>query len=221
MGDIKAVITGDFIDSSDQSGAQLDRAMALVARQAEHLSAQAGGNTRFTRYRGDGWQIFLDTPGLCLAAVLQIAAALRADRQDMVTRQSIGLGTVSHLPDGDLAAARGEAFELSGHGLDRMKRGARLTIENRLIVTPWHAAIIGFAEFHTARWTPEQAEAMALWLRDQADATQADGTQADLAAVLGITRQACQARLAGAGLPAWQKALSAFQGATWQVRTDD
>lgn len=218
MRDIKAVITGDFIGSSDKSATQLDRAMAVLEREAERLSWQVGKGTRFTRYRGDGWQIYLDFPGLCLAAVLQIAAALRVDRQGMVTRQSIGLGRVSELPASDLSAARGEAFEISGHQLDQMRSGERIVIGGRDAVTPWHEAIVEFAAFHTARWTPEQAEAMELYLRH--DQVAGDVTQTELAAELGITRQAFQARLAGAGLPAWKKALYAFQSSDWEVLPD-
>jgi hypothetical protein len=212
MTDIKAVITGDFIDSRAQTPEVVDKAMAIIARQADRLADQLHAATLFTRYRGDGWQIYLDLPGLCLSASFQITAALRAADLDLVTRQSIGLGAVAVLPAASLAAAQGAAFEASGLGLDRMEKSRRIGISGRGVVTPWHEAIVALADWSSRRWSREQAEAIELHLRD---GTQ---NQAELAARLNITRQAFQARLAGAGLWAWSEALSAFEGAEWGDR---
>ena len=209
MTEIRAVITGDLIHSRQHSPEVLERAMTVIARQAGRLT-ETETDTRFTRYRGDGWQIYLGVPGLCLSAVLQIAAALRADGLPIATRQSIGLGTISSLPAESLAAAQGDAFEVSGLGLDHMDKSRRMTIAGRGIVTPWHEAILALADWHASRWTQPQAEAIELSLRSTGE------TQADLAAALGITRQAWQARLSGAGFAAWEPALWAFQSENWR-----
>lgn len=209
MQDIRAVITGDLINSRRHRPEDLDAAMNTIARQANLIAWQCAADTRFTRYRGDGWQIYLDFPGLCLSAALQITAALRAADTGIATRQSIGIGTVTSLPNTNLAAAQGDAFEASGLSLDHMEKSRRLTIAGRGIVTPFHEAIIGLADWHSARWSAPQAEAMRMMLESE------EKPQAEMAAKLGITRQALQARLSGAGYAAWEPALHAFQSADW------
>lgn len=207
MQDIKAVITGDLIHSRRHRPEDLDAAMDTIARQANLIAWQCGDDARFTRHRGDGWQIYLDIPGLCLSAALQISAALRANGPGIATRQSIGIGTIATLPATDLAAAQGAAFLASGHGLDQMPKSQQMTIAGD--TTPCQDAIIALADWHSARWSPQQAEAVRMTLESESK------TQADLAATLGITRQALQARLSGAGFGAWQPALAAF-GSAWR-----
>lgn len=209
MQDVKAVITGDLIQSRRHRPEALDAAMSAIAQQADRISHQTGHDTCFTRHRGDGWQIYLDLPGHCLGAALQITTALRATGLGLATRQSIGVGRLTTQPSGSLAAAQGDAFEASGHGLDHMEKSRHMTIGGGSFVTPFHEAIIALADWHSARWSPQQAEAVRMML-------ETDGkTHADLAADLGITRQALQARLSGAGFAAWEPALLAFQSAHW------
>ncbi len=214
MRDIKAVISGDLIASSAKGGAVIDAAMVNLADTAARLSILTGSNTRFTRHRGDGWQIYVDIPGLALTCALAMTTALRRSGTGLDTRQAIGFGRVEILPPATLGGAFGEAFELSGRALDHMPRGARLCLENRLIVTPWHEALIALIDWQSARWSKEQAEAVQAMLLD--------GTlsNAEHAAKLGITRQAFEARLSSAGFPALEPALHAFQNVDWTEHPD-
>ncbi len=47
-----------------------------------------------------------------------------------------------------------------------------------------------------------------------------DPTQTELAARLGISRQALKARLDSSGITAAEDALSAFQSADWEIGAD-
>jgi len=214
MRGIKAVISGDLIASSAKGGAAIDVAMASLAETAAHLSMLTESDTRFTRHRGDGWQIYVDLPGLALSCALAMATALRRSGTGLDTRQAIGFGRVERLPAETLGGAYGEAFELSGRALDQMAKGARLCLANRLIVTPWHAALIALIDWQSARWSKEQAEAVQARLLDAAR------PNAELAAGLGISRQAFEARLSSAGFPALEPALQAFQSADWTEHPD-
>ncbi len=211
---IKAVITGDLIGSTAKGADAIDKSMVAMANVANRLSNAAGAQTCFTRHRGDGWQIYLDLPGLCLRAALMIAAELRAQNTGLATRQSVGLGTVEPIISNNLSSAFGVAFEVSGSGLDHMDRNRRLLIGGRGIVTPMHEAIFALADWQSARWSREQAEAISIMLSDR-QISFADG-----ASTLGISRQAFQARLTTAGLAAWEEALLAFESDNWSEHPD-
>jgi len=214
MHSIKAVISGDLIASSAKGGAAIDAAMANLADTAARLSNLTESDTRFTRHRGDGWQIYVDIPGLALTCALAMTTALRRSGAGLDTRQAIGFGRVETLPAKALGGAYGEAFELSGRALDQMAKGVRLCLANRLIVTPLHEALIALIDWQSARWSKEQAEAVQGRLLD------ANRPNADLAATLGITRQAFEARLSSAGYSALEPALHAFQCADWTEYPD-
>lgn len=197
-----AILTGDLIASTaaPDGGAA---ALAILADTAKDLGAWAGQPARFTRFRGDGWQMLLATPGLSLRAALLIAARLAA-AQATPTRLAIGFGTMDHPGTTDLSDARGSAFAASGRALDHLPRGRHWALAGG---TEWQSAFLALAEWQATGWTPEQAQAMALALPPD------PGRQSDLAARLGITRQAFAARLSGAGRAAWDPALRAFETA--------
>ena len=199
----QAVLTGDLIASSAAPD-RAEAAMRSLAQTAGEIARWTGQDARFTRFRGDGWQMLLPRPGLALRAGLLITARLAA-RPTLATRIAIGIGPVTHPGTTDLADARGAAFEASGHALDTLPRSARWAIAGD--IAPWQTALVALADWHSARWTQEQAEAVALSLPPDAPA------QTALAARLHITRQAFAARLSGAGLAAWHPALTAFEGA--------
>lgn len=198
-----AILTGDLI-ASTHAPDRLARAMALLGGVADDLGQLSQIAPRFTRFRGDGWQCMVPA-GLALRAALLVAARLRAGDAGLQTRIAIGIGAVDSTGSRDLSDAFGPALTTSGRALDHMARGRVWAIAGA--VAPWHDALVALAEWHSARWSREQAEAMALTL------TTPDMTQSQAANRLGITRQAWQARLSGAGYPAWRPALFAFESA--------
>lgn len=201
---IYTVITGDLIKSRSVSTAALDAAFETLSAAAGDFGADWGIDLRFTRYRGDGWQIVLGKPELTLHVVLFLLARLRAGQSGINTRLSIGIGPAQTLGTDDLSDANGAAFVTSGHHLDKMRRKRTLAIAGYGIGAT-QAAIIGFTEFITSTWTAAQAEAVAHAMRDF------PRTQDEIAAELGITRQAVQSRLASAGLAYFETAIHAFR----------
>jgi hypothetical protein len=216
---LAAVLTGDLVGSSAAGSAAVQRAMVVLASAAEAIDHYARTDTRFTRFRGDGWQLLLDDPATSLWATLLLTARLRASDTGLATRIAIGIGPIESIGSDGLGDAGGAAFTLSGRLLDRMPADRRLGIKGpdqspdqmswQRGVTPWHSAILALIDHQTSRWTAAQAEAVALALEH------ADETQAQLAARLGVTRQAVQSRLAGAGLAALEPALNAFDLYPW------
>ena len=217
---VVAVLTGDIVQSRRHDGAAVDAAMECIGASAVLLSDMADGDCRFTRFRGDGWQIVLRTAKLALRAPLLVIADLRAADLGIETRISVGSGRWTSLGSHDLSDASGTAFAVSGHHLDDMPRHRRLVIaggradeSDGVSDRDWQAAVFDLAEWISARWSQPQAEAMSLALRFEAQ------THEQLADRLGITRQAMQSRLTGAGHRAFENALAVFEQKDWALPT--
>ncbi|MDZ4086146.1 MAG: hypothetical protein U1E69_05010 [Tabrizicola sp.] len=189
-----AVLTGDLVASTRHSADQVDAAMQALRHAAGQIAAwhSPPGNTRFTRFRGDGWQLALTAPGLALRAAVVLQATLGA--MGLESRISIGIGPAESLGTTDLADAAGKAFELSGQGLDKMADASRIAIAGPS-VTDADAMIADLLGERMGRWTAAQAEAAALQLASP-DRTL---TLAEVGKALGISPQAVNDRVRGAG----------------------
>lgn len=201
---LHAVLTGDLIKSRQATPAAVDAAFAVLDNAAADFGKVCGTDLRFTRYRGDGWQIVLTDPHLMLDAVLFFTASLRAGQPGIATRMSIGIGPIETPGTRDLSDATGPAFFTSGDQLDSMSRKRTIALAGQGI-GPALVAILDLTEFITAGWTAAQAEAVAHALQGQSR------THDAIAAELGITRQAVQSRLAGAGFSYFETALYAIR----------
>ncbi|MEY1555757.1 hypothetical protein AB3Y40_09005 [Yoonia sp. R2331] len=199
---LSAVITGDLIHSRQASATQVDLAMDTLRDAAAEAEARSNRTLQFTRFRGDGWQIHLDTAGAALGTAVWLHAKLRATGLKIDTRMAVGIGGITSTGTTSLADASGVAFEISGQTLDTIGK-RRITIAGTG-VTQELSAIFGLVEHIIFDWTANQAEAAALAL------AYPDKTQEDIATKLGITRQAVQLRLAGAGAAPISAAVDAL-----------
>lgn len=199
-----SVLTGDLIQSRTASKAAVDQAFTALQTAAEQFGKGWDIDLRFTRYRGDGWQVLLCKPGLTLHALIFLRARLRAADAGIDTRIAAGIGALGTAGTRDLSDASGAAFVASGHALDAMSPKRQLTITGTG-VTDELAALIDLTEFISMGWTAAQAEAVAHALDQNAP------THDEIAKTLGITRQAVQSRLAGAGFSYFHSALYAMQ----------
>lgn len=199
---IHAVLTGDLIASTAAPRERIESAMAALAAAAQEPWLP---DLRFTRFRGDGWQMLLPRPGLALRLALWLTAGLAARQVGLTTRISIGFGGVDHAGGADLSDAAGVAFLRSGRGLDHMARGRRWAVSGGSGLPGWTCGYFDLAEWQSARWTAGQAAVVAEWL-DPAPLRQEDRAER-----LGLTRQAWKSRFDGAGIASWGAALAAFE----------
>lgn len=199
MSELHAVLTGDLVDSTAAAPARTDAAMRLLTACATDID----DNTRFSRFRGDGWQMYLSEPGRCLHVCLYIMARLAASPDALPTRISVGIGTVQVLGASSLEASMGDAFTLSGRGLDDMRKGQRLAISGE-DVGVFQTLAFAFAEDIVTRWTIPQAQAMAHVLSPHMQ------SHAAIAERLGVTRPAIDQRVAAARWPLLEQASAAF-----------
>lgn len=200
----QAVLTGDLIKSRQASANAVDLTLEGIRDAAATFGKAWDQDLRFTRFRGDGWQVVLTNPGLLLDAALYIIARLRAGQTGIATRISIGVGSVESLGTRDLSDATGPAFFTSGDHLAQMGRNRMITLAGQGI-GPAEVAIIDLAEGIATGWTATQSEAIAMFLEGDAHRHE------DIAAKLGVTRQAVQSRLSGAGLSYFENALYAIR----------
>jgi hypothetical protein len=204
-----AVLTGDLIASSAAPPEAVDRAMAELADTVGRMAGwNIGVDPRFTRWRGDGWQVMVRAPGYGLRAALCLIASLRAAKLQLSTRVSLGIGSLDHPGTTSLADARGSAFLTSGRALDQMKKPQRIAISGEAM-TPLHQGYGDLLAAITQRWSGEQAEAMVHALHPD------QSTLSDIAAELGISPQAVGYRLKGSfgaeirhALRAWEEDMA-------------
>lgn len=208
---IIAVLTGDLVASQQAGTVKIEAAMARLKRTSDDISEIVGHDTRFTRFRGDGWQIVLKDPSNTLTATLLVLADLRATGLELDTRISIGIGSADNLGTENLSDAKGQAFVLSGKLLDEMPRKRTVDIAGGPTANyPWCVAVVDLVGWQTSHWTAAQATAMATTLRHPFENHQT------MANRLKITRQAMQSRLASAGMQPIASAVMAFKSANWE-----
>jgi hypothetical protein len=209
---IITVLTGDLVKSRQVGPERVEQAMQQLSTTARFMDDMIDVPTRFTRFRGDGWQMVVGRPGWTLRACLILLADLRAADLGVETRISVGLGPFDSLGTANLSDATGRAFTVSGHHLDRSPKFRRLLIAGgREADQNWQTAIFDLVEWQSQQWTAAQAEAVAIALRNEHLKHQ------DIAAKLKISRQAVQLRLAGAGYSALANPLAAFEHLDWET----
>jgi hypothetical protein len=121
-----AVLTGDLVKSSRLTGDLSRSAMGRLRKRADDF-AELHPNTvvgRMDTFRHDSWQLLLERPELAFRTALFLRASLKMDSDAETkydTRISIGIGTVEAVSKRRISDSRGEAFSLSGQGLDAME----------------------------------------------------------------------------------------------------
>jgi hypothetical protein len=193
-----AVLTGDIIASTQAGQAATDATIALIETVAKLEREVSHADVRFSRFRGDGWQIYCSDATRVFRIAVRVLANLHSRPDLPKTRMSAACGAVSFLPETGLASASGDAFVLSGRGLDTIKR-KKIVYSHADGKEAWKAAMFSQLEWQAFRWSPEQAQAIALAFR--LDPPHPGKSAEDL----GISRQAFSARLDGAGYsPLWE-----------------
>ncbi|CRL63451.1 hypothetical protein [Proteus vulgaris] len=115
---IISVITGDIIGSRDITPEDYDVMLYTLEQTVQLLSEQLP--LKYDRYRGDSFQLVCSKANDAIKVAIVIQLALKTSSLEISARQSIGVGKVDSLRN-DVRTSIGEAFILSGEGLDKMK----------------------------------------------------------------------------------------------------
>lgn len=206
MEKLTAVLTGDFIGSTEADPDRLERSMATLAMQAGIIGEAIDHETRFTRFRGDGWQIHLANPKDLLWVTVYLNAVLRSDPDGCLPcRIAIGVGRTDRMGPTGLSDASGTAFLESGRALDEMVVVGQTIALKGDKTDDIQRSTIAFIDDRISGWSQAQAEVVKFRLLPDHNPT-----HLDIAAILGISRQAVGARVQAAGLSLIVKACDAF-----------
>jgi len=203
MPQIYAAFTGDLRGSRHDAKA-LEATMQTLEALCGKWGAAHDIDLRFTRHRGDGWQIIVPARYF-LEVTLTITAGLRANPDTLSTRISIGLGEVSFVGTTDLSDAAGSALIAAGDQIDAFTTNSGTLAVSGPFLTPMLEGVIRMIDWMTQGWTAPQAEAVSLYLLNPQL-----GTNKERAAALGISRQAFEARFNSSGFPALAPIRSAI-----------
>jgi hypothetical protein len=208
------VLTGDLVKSSHRKAKRLEIMNGLsssVESSRGYLREQKCRLYFSKFYRGDAFQCVVTDPGYLLWTAVFIRTELikmRADGIPADARLGLGFGPVSAWNPHHLTASDGEAFRLSGKALDSLKSGKEKYRRLR-ILSPWIdecsclAVLVSFLDALMQRWTPEQAAAMSLFLRDK--------SQEEISRVFKVKQPAVQGRLQKAGHFAVKEAIDLYR----------
>jgi hypothetical protein len=196
-----AVLTGDIVGSTNLSRDQLETALLALKHCAEMQEEWVGVTPRFTRHRGDGWQVVLAKPQYALRSALAFRAALRAQSFDFDSYIAIAAGQGPETIATNLNDETSSVFVESGQGLDDL-------LESRAPIRMIHQSLGAYdaatilADHISQGWTQAQAAAMLPKL-----APEANVTTTEIARLLGKSRQAVAKSLSAAGYDSIDLAL--------------
>lgn len=165
-----AVLTGDIVGSTELAAAARSRIGHRVLdawQQARHFWSQ-GLNTPPDSFRGDGWQILIDSPVDALPISLFLRCTLLVPvpgQAELRTRVSLGLGTIDFRPTGNRVSGGGSAFHVSGRELDQLPSDRWFAIgvpeQSSSCLAAATRAIAVLLDYHVAAWTTNQCAAVA------------------------------------------------------------
>jgi hypothetical protein len=217
-----AILTGDLVRSSRYSASERSQVLQHLDRTLSGLQlfyargTPTGGGVQFYLFRGDSFQVYLPFPEKGLEAALFVRTRLLSAELEnrLDARISVGIGRISYFAE-RIELMDGEAFRLSGSGIERLER----THRHLLVLTPWEnvnaelnvecALTDGLME----RWTAKQAAAVFYRITEE--------NQARAAEMLGITQPAISQQLRAAGFSAVQEFLDRFESLIPKYRQEE
>ncbi len=201
-----AVITGDLVNSTTLGPAGIERAMTALADCANAQGDLQQSPLRFTRHRGDGWQVVLEKPVYYLRTALAFRAALRAESSDFDTYVGIAEGKTSTRIGTDLNRETSTAFSESGTLLDSFKITTGTKARMGHASFDIRATALYLADYISQHWTSTQAQAVLYRLNRKEDVS-----YTQLAEALGKSRQAAAKSLNAAGYEFIEAALFSLE----------
>lgn len=211
-----AVLTGDLIGSTRLSQTSLSDVHVRLSDAVEKMGASwpAFGPVHFSTFRGDAWQLITKDAGCALRAAMFLRASLRSmpfTRTD--TRIAIAIADTPLPPAETVTISTGEAFTLSGHTLDGMKKETlAIALPERLNAEQqWLRALVFACGELISGWTPRQSEVNALALLRKTL------TQAELADMLcpPVKQQTIADSFGGSRWNIVDAALQSFEETDW------
>jgi hypothetical protein len=166
---LHAVLTGDIVGSSRFSAEQRRQLHSRFAENARQLQDQFGEKILHKPdiVRGDSWQFALANPQDSLRIALFFRGLLRISlpTTGIDSRVSIGFGSIEFIPGDEFSSGDGEAYRLSGEGLESLKKPFRMGLffpgRYTSHLTGALDIIVKLIDREVGKWTPAQSESAA------------------------------------------------------------
>lgn len=215
----RGVITGDIIQSTEisiEGKAYLPETLVSTFMDIQkHIDA----DLQYEIYRGDSFQLLTGKPEEALRIATLIRTGLKSktpqdEKRCWDCRIAIGIGEVN-LELKQLAVSDGEAFRLSGRGLDSMDSKQSLVIN-----TPWKEnneefiLLSAFTGDLISNWTRAQSEAIYPMLLNRFN-------QKELAAYLNVSTQVVNKRFSSAKTALIELSLNRYSKIIEKHTTND
>ena len=197
---LAAVVTADIVNSIKlfESHPQFIQELKTLIKTDQQLSIRGStGLIQFSPlFRGDSFQVFVPDARLALGVALLLKARTSQKKfgtQRLDLRFSIGIGEVTAPESGAAIEGHGEAFYLSGYGMDnnfpkRYRRYRRLSILTPSPELNREMELMAILlDAVTQGWSQKQAVVFSGWLQGQ--------TQEQLAAELNVSQPAINLHL--------------------------
>ncbi len=163
---IMAVLTGDIVDSSRLRSVDSEPVSELIENVGKWIkeSFQTAIHARIDIFRGDSWQLVVRDTSIAVRVGLYFRALLRAS-YGIDSRVSIGFGEVDFLPLENISTGTGQAFTLSGQGLEECLKPTRMNLRfpplERNLDGQGLNTIVRLIDLQARAWTPGQSQAVA------------------------------------------------------------
>lgn len=216
-----AVLTGDLIKSGELANDELDDVRSSLRKRSKVVGEWESGlvEGRLEFFRGDSWQMLLGRPELAMRAAVYLRASLIASvKAD--SRISIGLGTIDNISERQLLMSTGEAFSLSGHGLDELTGYSEMTIKISRSSDPlfeWLPVVANLCNSLIKQWTRRQAEVITFAVDPE------EPTHEEIAGKLtpAVTKQAVTKILNSANWHSLREVINQFEKMNWDAALGD
>mgnify|MGYP001135876825 CR=1 FL=1 len=161
-----AVLTGDIVDSSGLERVAEQPVSVLLDNAGNRVDQGFQNRVHGTIdvFRGDSWQMVVNEPAIAIRVGIYFRALLRAN-YGIDSRISIGFGGVDFLPLKNISTGTGEAFTLSGQGLEACLKPTRMNLSfppgTQNLVGKGLIVITQLLDLQLRRWTQGQSQAVA------------------------------------------------------------
>lgn len=127
-----AILTGDIVGSSKLNASQRKKLLNAIRKTSKELRKlyKTIIPLDIDIYRGDSWQLLVTEPMSALRIALFFKATLKSKMEihGFDTKIFIGVGTIDSLNNKRVSLGNGQAFLLSGRGLEKLNKN-RLGID--------------------------------------------------------------------------------------------
>ena len=174
-----AVLTGDVSGSQSFSDEDFRTILAALRQHLSNYARQYDGY--FDIYRGDAFQLAVNQPRYCMHIALGLRLALKAHTPSVDVRISVAVGE-AHFRPKEVKTGTGEAFVLSGRGLDKIKSNYLAFYSSNTELENKTQLLTRFADTQVSGLTQTQSETLLAYLQA------ADKSHENIAALLNKNR---------------------------------